>query len=160
MIPLQFNVQYMQWPVSIYSEYRCWYCCLCFQVNGRGAKEAERDSKLSVSPSPSNASSNASLVTPPTNTPPEVPNRKYLAAHQSFKNIMCSILVLYLYLFFFHHSGFDDGRHPSAQFVPAAGQRACSPETLQQESAAHGLDQEKWTLQQPIGHLSSPQTHT
>uniref|UniRef100_UPI0037E7BBA3 Na(+)/H(+) exchange regulatory cofactor NHE-RF1-like n=1 Tax=Semicossyphus pulcher TaxID=241346 RepID=UPI0037E7BBA3 len=38
------------------------------KVNGRGA---ERDSKLSVSPSPSNASSNASLTTPPTNTPPE-----------------------------------------------------------------------------------------
>ncbi|XP_041813733.1 Na(+)/H(+) exchange regulatory cofactor NHE-RF1-like [Chelmon rostratus] len=41
------------------------------KVNSRGAKEAERDSKLSVSPSPSNASSNASLTTPPTNTPPE-----------------------------------------------------------------------------------------
>ncbi|XP_070704707.1 Na(+)/H(+) exchange regulatory cofactor NHE-RF1-like [Pempheris klunzingeri] len=41
------------------------------KVNGRQAKEAERDSKLSVSPSPSNASSNASLTTPPTNTPPE-----------------------------------------------------------------------------------------
>ncbi|XP_070779335.1 Na(+)/H(+) exchange regulatory cofactor NHE-RF1-like [Enoplosus armatus] len=41
------------------------------KVNGRGPKEAERDSKLSVSPSPSNASSNASLTTPPTNTPPE-----------------------------------------------------------------------------------------
>uniref|UniRef100_A0A667YFK7 Na(+)/H(+) exchange regulatory cofactor NHE-RF n=1 Tax=Myripristis murdjan TaxID=586833 RepID=A0A667YFK7_9TELE len=40
-------------------------------VNGRVAKEAERDSKLSVSPSPSNASSNTSLTTPPTNTPPE-----------------------------------------------------------------------------------------
>ncbi|XP_040918747.1 Na(+)/H(+) exchange regulatory cofactor NHE-RF1 [Toxotes jaculatrix] len=41
------------------------------KVNGRGAKEAERDSKLSVSPSPSSASSNTSLTTPPTNTPPE-----------------------------------------------------------------------------------------
>ncbi|XP_026181343.1 Na(+)/H(+) exchange regulatory cofactor NHE-RF1 [Mastacembelus armatus] len=41
------------------------------KVNGRGAKEAERDSKLSVSPSPSNASSNTSLTTPLTNTPPE-----------------------------------------------------------------------------------------
>nr|XP_020453518.1 Na(+)/H(+) exchange regulatory cofactor NHE-RF1-like [Monopterus albus] len=41
------------------------------KVNSRGAKEAERDSKVSVSPSPSNASSNASLTTPPTNTPPE-----------------------------------------------------------------------------------------
>ncbi|XP_029914889.1 Na(+)/H(+) exchange regulatory cofactor NHE-RF1 [Myripristis murdjan] len=41
------------------------------KVNGRVAKEAERDSKLSVSPSPSNASSNTSLTTPPTNTPPE-----------------------------------------------------------------------------------------
>ncbi|XP_078125458.1 Na(+)/H(+) exchange regulatory cofactor NHE-RF1 [Sander vitreus] len=41
------------------------------KVNGRGAKEAERDSKLSVSPSPSNASSNTSLTTPPANTPPE-----------------------------------------------------------------------------------------
>ncbi|XP_035510356.1 Na(+)/H(+) exchange regulatory cofactor NHE-RF1 [Morone saxatilis] len=41
------------------------------KVNGRGAIEAQRDSKLSVSPSPSNASSNASLTTPPTNTPPE-----------------------------------------------------------------------------------------
>ncbi|XP_068435036.1 Na(+)/H(+) exchange regulatory cofactor NHE-RF1-like isoform X1 [Clinocottus analis] len=37
------------------------------KVNGRGAKE--RDSTLSVSPSPSNASSNTSLTT--TNTPPE-----------------------------------------------------------------------------------------
>uniref|UniRef100_A0A3B5A2X1 Na(+)/H(+) exchange regulatory cofactor NHE-RF1 n=1 Tax=Stegastes partitus TaxID=144197 RepID=A0A3B5A2X1_9TELE len=35
------------------------------------AKEAERDSKLSISPSPSNASSNTSLTTPPANTPPE-----------------------------------------------------------------------------------------
>ncbi|XP_031176944.2 Na(+)/H(+) exchange regulatory cofactor NHE-RF1 [Sander lucioperca] len=41
------------------------------KVNGRGAKEAERDSTLSVSPSPSNASSNTSLTTPPANTPPE-----------------------------------------------------------------------------------------
>ncbi|XP_008328312.1 Na(+)/H(+) exchange regulatory cofactor NHE-RF1 [Cynoglossus semilaevis] len=41
------------------------------KVNGRQAKEAERDSKLSVSPSPSNASSNTSLTTPTTNTPPE-----------------------------------------------------------------------------------------
>lgn len=45
---------------------------LSIQMNGKGAKEAERDSKLSISPSPSSASSNASLVTPPTNTPPEV----------------------------------------------------------------------------------------
>ncbi|XP_045886789.1 Na(+)/H(+) exchange regulatory cofactor NHE-RF1 isoform X2 [Micropterus dolomieu] len=41
------------------------------KVNGRGAKEAERDSKLSVSPSPSSTSSNASLTTPTTSTPPE-----------------------------------------------------------------------------------------
>ncbi|XP_069566155.1 Na(+)/H(+) exchange regulatory cofactor NHE-RF1-like [Brachyistius frenatus] len=41
------------------------------KVNGRVAKEAEMDSKLSVSPSPSNASSNTSLTTPPANTPPE-----------------------------------------------------------------------------------------
>ncbi|XP_068193105.1 Na(+)/H(+) exchange regulatory cofactor NHE-RF1-like [Antennarius striatus] len=41
------------------------------KVNGRGSKEEERDSKLSVSPSPSNASSNTSITTPPTNTPPE-----------------------------------------------------------------------------------------
>lgn len=45
---------------------------LCSQVNGRGATEPERNSKLSVSPSPSNASSNTSLGTPPANTPPEV----------------------------------------------------------------------------------------
>ncbi|XP_039979228.1 Na(+)/H(+) exchange regulatory cofactor NHE-RF2 [Xiphias gladius] len=43
------------------------------KVNGRGAKEAERDSTLSVSPSPSNASSNTSLAATPTNTPPEGP---------------------------------------------------------------------------------------
>ncbi|XP_029944530.1 Na(+)/H(+) exchange regulatory cofactor NHE-RF1 [Salarias fasciatus] len=41
------------------------------KVNGRLVKDAERDSKLSVSPSPSNASSNTSLTTPPANTPPE-----------------------------------------------------------------------------------------
>ncbi|KAM4635359.1 Na(+)/H(+) exchange regulatory cofactor NHE-RF1 [Polymixia lowei] len=41
------------------------------KVNGSVAKEEERDSKLSVSPSPSNASSSTSLTTPPTNTPPE-----------------------------------------------------------------------------------------
>ncbi|XP_028267664.1 Na(+)/H(+) exchange regulatory cofactor NHE-RF1 [Parambassis ranga] len=41
------------------------------KVNGRAAKEAERDSKLSISPSPSNASSNTSLTTPTANTPPE-----------------------------------------------------------------------------------------
>ncbi|XP_067238821.1 Na(+)/H(+) exchange regulatory cofactor NHE-RF1 isoform X2 [Chanodichthys erythropterus] len=41
------------------------------KVNGNVAKEMGlKDSKLSVSPSPSNASSNASLVTPPTGTPP------------------------------------------------------------------------------------------
>ncbi|XP_041824640.1 Na(+)/H(+) exchange regulatory cofactor NHE-RF1 [Melanotaenia boesemani] len=41
------------------------------KVNGRVARETERDSKLSVSPSPSNASSNTSLTTPTANTPPE-----------------------------------------------------------------------------------------
>ncbi|XP_063327629.1 Na(+)/H(+) exchange regulatory cofactor NHE-RF1-like [Pelmatolapia mariae] len=41
------------------------------KVNGSVVKEATRDSKVSVSPSPSNASSNASLTTPPANTPPE-----------------------------------------------------------------------------------------
>lgn len=41
------------------------------KVNGRGTTEGVRDSKLSVSPSPSNASSNTSLTTPPANTPPE-----------------------------------------------------------------------------------------
>uniref|UniRef100_H3D1Z9 Na(+)/H(+) exchange regulatory cofactor NHE-RF n=1 Tax=Tetraodon nigroviridis TaxID=99883 RepID=H3D1Z9_TETNG len=41
------------------------------KVNGRGATEPERNSKLSVSPSPSNASSNTSLGTPTANTPPE-----------------------------------------------------------------------------------------
>ncbi|XP_072224739.1 Na(+)/H(+) exchange regulatory cofactor NHE-RF1 [Leuresthes tenuis] len=41
------------------------------KVNGKVAKEAERDSKLSVSPSPSNASSNTSLTTPTASTPPE-----------------------------------------------------------------------------------------
>uniref|UniRef100_A0AAV2KK56 EBP50 C-terminal domain-containing protein n=1 Tax=Knipowitschia caucasica TaxID=637954 RepID=A0AAV2KK56_KNICA len=40
-------------------------------MDGRERKEPERDSKLSVSPSPSNASSNTSLTTPPANTPPE-----------------------------------------------------------------------------------------
>ncbi|CAM9282140.1 unnamed protein product [Lampetra planeri] len=42
-----------------------------YLVNGRGTTEGVRDSKLSVSPSPSNASSNTSLTTPPANTPPE-----------------------------------------------------------------------------------------
>uniref|UniRef100_A0AAQ4PUZ4 Na(+)/H(+) exchange regulatory cofactor NHE-RF1 n=1 Tax=Gasterosteus aculeatus aculeatus TaxID=481459 RepID=A0AAQ4PUZ4_GASAC len=41
------------------------------KVNGRGAKEAARDSTLSVSPSPSNTSSNTSLIAQPTDTPPE-----------------------------------------------------------------------------------------
>uniref|UniRef100_A0A3B3DUJ3 Na(+)/H(+) exchange regulatory cofactor NHE-RF1 n=1 Tax=Oryzias melastigma TaxID=30732 RepID=A0A3B3DUJ3_ORYME len=41
------------------------------QVNGRATKNAERDSKLSISPSPSSASSNTSLTTPTANTPPE-----------------------------------------------------------------------------------------
>ncbi|KAM6905643.1 Na(+)/H(+) exchange regulatory cofactor NHE-RF1 [Xenentodon cancila] len=41
------------------------------KVNGSATTEAERDSKLSVSPSPSTASSNASLTTPTANTPPE-----------------------------------------------------------------------------------------
>ncbi|KAI7803860.1 Na(+)/H(+) exchange regulatory cofactor NHE-RF1 [Triplophysa rosa] len=41
------------------------------KINGNVAKEVElKDSKSSVSPSPSNASSNASLTTPPTETPP------------------------------------------------------------------------------------------
>ncbi|XP_043956228.1 Na(+)/H(+) exchange regulatory cofactor NHE-RF1-like [Gambusia affinis] len=41
------------------------------KVNGRVLTERERNSKLSVSPSPSNASSNASLTTPSAHTPPE-----------------------------------------------------------------------------------------
>ncbi|KAM9392163.1 Na(+)/H(+) exchange regulatory cofactor NHE-RF1 [Pholidichthys leucotaenia] len=41
------------------------------KTNGRTAKETARGSKVSISPSPSNASSNTSLTTPPTNTPPE-----------------------------------------------------------------------------------------
>ncbi|XP_072298643.1 Na(+)/H(+) exchange regulatory cofactor NHE-RF1-like [Eucyclogobius newberryi] len=41
------------------------------KVNGRDIKEPEQNSKLSVSPSPSNASSNTSLTTPPVNTLPE-----------------------------------------------------------------------------------------
>ncbi|XP_075993136.1 Na(+)/H(+) exchange regulatory cofactor NHE-RF1-like [Genypterus blacodes] len=41
------------------------------KVNGREAREAQRDSKLSVSPSPSSASSNTSFTTPSANTPPE-----------------------------------------------------------------------------------------
>ena len=45
--------------------------------------------------------------------------------------------------FVLNHAGFHLGCHPSAQPVPAAGQGARSPETLQQESPAHGLDQEK-----------------
>lgn len=61
---------------------------------------------------------------------------------------------------FFYHlrffsSGFDCWHHPSTQHVPAAGQRARTPEALQQEGPTHGLDQEKRTLQQPIGHLTS-----
>ncbi|MED6231952.1 hypothetical protein ATANTOWER_015342 [Ataeniobius toweri] len=43
------------------------------KVNGRVAKEPERNSKLSISPSPSNASSNTSLTTPTAHTPPEGP---------------------------------------------------------------------------------------
>ncbi|XP_034449962.1 Na(+)/H(+) exchange regulatory cofactor NHE-RF1-like isoform X1 [Hippoglossus hippoglossus] len=41
------------------------------KVNGRRPSGAERDSKLSISPSPSSASSNTSLTTLPANTPPE-----------------------------------------------------------------------------------------
>ncbi|XP_053300426.1 Na(+)/H(+) exchange regulatory cofactor NHE-RF1 isoform X2 [Pleuronectes platessa] len=41
------------------------------KVNGRRPNGAERDSKLSISPSPSSASSNTSLTTLPANTPPE-----------------------------------------------------------------------------------------
>ncbi|XP_070305764.1 Na(+)/H(+) exchange regulatory cofactor NHE-RF1 isoform X3 [Salvelinus sp. IW2-2015] len=43
-------------------------------VNGNGklAKEVEQDSKLSISPSPSNTSSNASLTTPSTELPEPV----------------------------------------------------------------------------------------
>ncbi|XP_014827869.1 PREDICTED: Na(+)/H(+) exchange regulatory cofactor NHE-RF1-like [Poecilia mexicana] len=41
------------------------------KVNGRVPKAREKNSKLSVSPSPSNASSNASLTTPSAHTPPE-----------------------------------------------------------------------------------------
>ncbi|PWA33267.1 hypothetical protein CCH79_00013596 [Gambusia affinis] len=40
-------------------------------VNGKAEEKRERNSKLSVSPSPSNASSNASLTTPSAHTPPE-----------------------------------------------------------------------------------------
>ncbi|KAM9780347.1 LOW QUALITY PROTEIN: Na(+)/H(+) exchange regulatory cofactor NHE-RF1 [Neosynchiropus ocellatus] len=40
------------------------------KVNGAGATQAQRDSKMSVSPSPSNASSDTSLTTPPEVGPP------------------------------------------------------------------------------------------
>ncbi|KAF7221234.1 Na(+)/H(+) exchange regulatory cofactor NHE-RF1 [Nothobranchius furzeri] len=43
------------------------------KINSREAKADERNSKVSVSPSPSNASSNTSLTTPTTSTPPEGP---------------------------------------------------------------------------------------
>lgn len=59
----------------------------------------------------------------------------------------------------FLSTGSNHRRHPGSQPDAAAGQRARPPETLQQESSAHGLDQEKRTLQQPIGpHLRH--THT
>lgn len=60
---------------------------MCSQVNGRGATEPERNSKLSVSPSPSNASSNTSLGTPPANTPPEVgPRGKSAGTHRPYSH--------------------------------------------------------------------------
>uniref|UniRef100_A0A3P8T9R6 Na(+)/H(+) exchange regulatory cofactor NHE-RF1 n=1 Tax=Amphiprion percula TaxID=161767 RepID=A0A3P8T9R6_AMPPE len=68
------------------------------KVNGRVAKEAERDSKLSVSPSPSNASSNASLTTPPANTPPEVRRTKYTTAACSRRNLFSITILLSLFL--------------------------------------------------------------
>lgn len=120
---------------------------LCSQVNGRGATEPERNSKLSVSPSPSNASSNTSLGTPPASTPPEVrPRPRASALHRA---LLTSSLTL------FSFPGLELRHHPGAQHVPAAGQRARTPEALQQEGPHDGLDQEKRTLQQPIEHFTS-----
>lgn len=51
--------------------------------------------------------------------------------------------------------GFGPRQHPGAQHVPAAGQRAGTPEALQQEGPPHGLDQEERALQQPIERLTS-----
>lgn len=131
----------------------CWTVnVLCSQVNGRGGTEPERNSKLSVSPSPSNASSNTSLGT--ANTPPEVrPSNHPRNILQSCReNLLSSSMSFFFYFFL---SGFGHGHHPSTQHVPAAGQRAGTPEALQQEGPTHGLDQEKRALQQPIGHLAS-----
>ncbi|XP_038552815.1 Na(+)/H(+) exchange regulatory cofactor NHE-RF1 isoform X1 [Micropterus salmoides] len=76
------------------------------KVNGRGAKEAERDSKLSVSPSPSSTSSNASLTTPTTSTPPEVRHRKYSAWHKHNVQHVLHVLHLHLFSLFFIIQGF------------------------------------------------------
>lgn len=75
------------------------------------------------------------------------------------KNIKCKFLVLWSNLCLPNRLGSDHGHHPSAQPVPAAGQGARPPETLQQEGPAHGLDQEERVVQQPIGDASPP-THT
>ncbi|XP_077591187.1 Na(+)/H(+) exchange regulatory cofactor NHE-RF1 [Stigmatopora nigra] len=55
------------------------------KVNGRGS---ERDSKVSVSPSPSNASSNASLTSPTASTPPEGAGTEgFPALHMSLQQV-------------------------------------------------------------------------
>lgn len=56
---------------------------------------------------------------------------------------------------FFFFPGFGHRHHPSAQHVPAAGERDGTPEALQQEGPPHGLDKEERALQQPIERLTS-----
>lgn len=53
------------------------------------------------------------------------------------------MLIILFFNYYYYYPGFEHGHHPSAESVPAAGQRARPPKTLQQESSAHGLDQEK-----------------
>uniref|UniRef100_A0A8C2WX53 Na(+)/H(+) exchange regulatory cofactor NHE-RF n=1 Tax=Cyclopterus lumpus TaxID=8103 RepID=A0A8C2WX53_CYCLU len=70
---------------------RCRVAPALDHLSGERTRAKERDSTLSVSPSPSNASSNTSLTTLPTNTPPEVPLNMSLQqvkelAHQKRSN--------------------------------------------------------------------------
>ncbi len=103
--------------------------------------------------------------TPRSRPRPQTPRPRYVTSSSLSTNTTCSTLSpkrrwRFCSLSPSFLSGCGHGHHPSAQHVPGAGQRARPPETLQQESPAHGLDQEKWTLQQPIGPLTSPHSHT
>lgn len=127
---------------------------LCLQVNGNVAKEATRDSKVSVSPSPSNASSNASLTTPPANTPPEVTLHK--TTQSAALTLVRVSLVFLLACFSFNR---EQSQTPSRLWTWRCSRSKSSP-----TRNAPTREPRPWTgprkTNSSATYRASPETHT